>query len=92
MAAATALSRGDLLPQLRLRQSVPRSGLSQAFATGREVVGYDSIGLAVNAYEIQLRVANGDLYVFDAFKLHGEWTLDCCNHATAEELEKMRRH
>ena len=86
-AGARALAQGDPVPQLRLRLSLSRADLAQAFAAGYEVVGHDTIGLALNAYEIKVRVANGDQYNFDAVKVDGEWRLNCCGHWTAQELK-----
>ena len=89
-AGARALAHGDPVPWLRLRLSVSRADLGHAFAAGYEVIGHDTIGLALNAYEVKVRVANGDQYNFEAVKVDGEWTLHCCGHSTAEELEGPR--
>ena len=86
-AAAAALGRGESVPQLRINASLSRSELAAAFAAGYQVVGYDPIGLAINAYEIKGRVANGDYYNFDAYKVHGEWQLDCCGHGSPKRAK-----
>lgn len=84
-AAVEALVRGDVVPQLHLRQEVSQADLSQAFSAGYKVVKDDPIGLTLNGYEVLVRVRSGDQYNFDVYKAHGEWQLDCCSHSSADE-------
>ncbi len=88
-AAVDHLVHGEVVPQLHLRPSVSQAELSQAFSAGYTVVRHDPIGMFLNAYEVMVRASGGDQYNFDAYKLHGEWQLDCCTHVSAEELEKI---
>jgi hypothetical protein len=84
--AATGLAHGNLVSGLTLQSSVDRSDLSRAFASGYTIAGFDNIGLSFNAYEIKVRVANGDQYNFDAYESGGEWHLSCCTRWSAAEL------
>ena len=88
---ARALAQGAPVPQLQLRVSLSRADLSKAFAAGYEVVGSDATESALNTYDVQVRVANGDRYGFEVVKVEREWRLHCCRHWTAEQLENPPR-
>lgn len=84
--AAEALARGEAAPRLRLHEFVNAPDLTRAFGSGFSVSGVDNIGLGFRAYEIKLRVANGDQYNFDAYYLDGAWQLSCCTKWSPREL------
>ena len=85
-AAADALAGGVVVPGLELESYSDAAALASAFGSGFRVVGFDNIGLGFRAYEVTARVANGDLYNFDAIYLDGAWHLSCCVERSRSEL------
>ena len=72
-AAADAIAHGRSVPGLDVEPSV-----AAALRGGYEVVGFDNIGLGFRAYEVKVRVRDGDQYNFDAIHHDGGWRLSCC--------------
>jgi hypothetical protein len=86
VSAAQALARGEEVPRLKLHEFAHAPDLAGAFGSGFRVSGFDNIGLGFRAYEVKLRVANGDQYDFDAYYLDGAWQLSCCTKWSQSEL------
>ena len=84
--AADALARGESVSALEVSSLVDRPALSRALRSGYELAGFDVIGFGFRAYEIKLRVTNGDQYNFDAIHDEGAWHLDCCVRHAASDL------
>jgi hypothetical protein len=86
VAAAQGLARGEEVQRLKLAEFVQGPDLAHAFGSGFQVSGFDNIGVGFRAYEVKLRVANGDQYNFDAYYLDGAWQLSCCTKWSEPEL------
>src|SRR5262245_29231595 len=83
-AAAGAIADGRSVPGLDVD---PRKAAQVAAALrgGYRVVGLDNIGLGFRAYEVKVRVRDGDQYNFDAIHQDGSWRLSCCTRFPAAD-------
>lgn len=85
--AAAAIASGLTLPGLEV-EPLDLAGITAALRTGYEVVGLDNIGLGFRAYEVKIRVRNGDQYNFDAHHESDGWKVACCNRFRSAALRR----